>query len=39
MFMWCERISATMAGVVVGLWYGHTFPSEDEKKPKDNKKK
>ncbi|XP_062135851.1 uncharacterized protein LOC133845405 [Drosophila sulfurigaster albostrigata] len=39
MFMWCERISATFAGVIVGLWYAKTFPAEDGKDSKDNKGK
>jgi len=41
MHMWCERISATFAGLIVGLWYAKTFPKEDGKdnKGKDSKKK
>ncbi|XP_032599476.1 uncharacterized protein LOC116806588 [Drosophila grimshawi] len=41
MHMLCERISATFAGILVGLWYGKTFPKEKESKDdkgKDKKK-
>lgn len=36
MHLWCERISAVIAGIFVGKWYKKTFPEE---KPKDKKGK
>lgn len=26
MHMWCERISALLAGMLVGAWYTKTYP-------------
>ncbi|XP_020818246.1 uncharacterized protein LOC110191675 [Drosophila serrata] len=38
MHLMCERLSAVFAGIVAGLWFAKTFPSEDDK-GKDKKKK
>ncbi|XP_017837812.1 uncharacterized protein LOC108596497 [Drosophila busckii] len=37
--MWCERLSATFAGMIVGLWYAKTFPKEEAPKADDKNKK
>ncbi|XP_023160388.1 uncharacterized protein LOC111592433 [Drosophila hydei] len=39
MHMWCERISATLGGILVGLWYGKTFPAEQKKADDSQKSK
>ncbi|XP_017006050.1 uncharacterized protein [Drosophila takahashii] len=39
MHLMCERLSSIFAGVLVGLWYGKTFPEDTKAKPKEEKKK
>lgn len=41
MHLMCERISSVFAGIIVGLWFAKTFPSETDdakNKGKDKKK-
>ncbi|XP_015039715.1 uncharacterized protein [Drosophila pseudoobscura] len=38
MNMLCERVSAILAGTLVGMWYAKTFPAEKDAKDSKDKK-
>ncbi|XP_034142208.1 uncharacterized protein LOC117592476 [Drosophila guanche] len=38
MQMLCERVSAILAGAIVGMWYAKTFPAEQKKDGGKDKK-
>ncbi|XP_037713804.1 uncharacterized protein LOC119549671 [Drosophila subpulchrella] len=39
MHLMCERLTSIFAGVLVGLWYGKTFPEDTKAKDSSKDKK